>query len=154
MIICLVEMFAKLVESIRKQERHEQQLKGLNSGRARGREDVADRSRKVSDAIEKAMEDAAGSIMQRQQQQQQQRRGRTIQGGHQPLTLIERFGAFVRRLDRNFARDLKRHPIRLRQALVSFYILFHCLVYSCLFIFARLDLDYRPYRLYTLLRSV
>ena len=103
------------------------------------------------------MEDAAGSILQRQQQQQQQqpqRRGRTIQGGHQQLTLIERFGAFVRRLDKNFARDLKRHPIRLRMALVTSFILFYCLAYSCLFIFARIDLDYRPYRLYTLLRSV
>ena len=101
------------------QERHEQQLKGLNGGRAaRGREDGGgDRSRKVSAAIEKAIEDAEGSIG---MQQQQQRRGRN------------HCLPFLRNLHKKFERDLKRHPIRLRMELVSLFILVHCLMYTCL----------------------
>ena len=134
------------------QERHEQQLKGLNGGgRSRGREDVADRSKKVSDAIEKAIEDAAGSMM---QQQQQQRRGRNLPGGHHAnrkqspslvgklkelFSLVVNFWAGVRNLSKNFARDLERHPIRIRMGFVTLFILIHCTMYAYMYIFGRVS---------------
>ena len=139
-----MEIWQSLIDS--DQERHEQQLKGLNGGRARGREDGGggvDRNRKVSEAIEKAIEDV--SMMQQQQQQQQQRRGRKLLA--RAMALMRKFEmnartwdfwAFVRELNRSYGEALKRYPIRVRMELATIFILLHCLL-TMIFIVKALD---------------